>query len=146
MPLLARRWVAYPTRNLENEDMGHIGGMPEGFVGARRARDAAPCNYVFEHQRRRAELLDVAQELGQLKSAESTSVRHAKKEGGEEAIMAVEGDFGLVSVTEIVVCVRCVGLYLCVIPMSIIHIYDATDGRSRSECRRAAPRCTAKCS
>ena len=132
-PPLAARWAARPMRNRRNEDMCDVGGMPGGFVGACRARDAAPCNYVFEHQRRREELLDVAQELGQLKSAESTSVRHAKGEGGEEAIMAVEGDFGLVSVTEVVVCVRCVGLDLCVIPMSIIRRYDATDGRSCSE-------------
>ena len=115
-------------------------------MGACRARDAAPCNYTFEHERRRAELLGVAEELGHLKSAGFASVRHPEGEAGDQVLTPVEGDYGLVSVTEVVVCVRCVGLYLCVIPMSIIHIYDATDGRSRSECRRAAPRCTAKCS
>ena len=78
-PSLAPRWAARPTRNLRNKDMCHIGGMPEGFVRARRARDAAPCNYVFEHQPRRAELLYVVQELGQLKGAEVASVRHARK-------------------------------------------------------------------
>ena len=36
---------------------------------------AAPCSYLFEHERRRAELLHVAEELGQLKSAEFASVR-----------------------------------------------------------------------
>ena len=131
-PPLAPLWAARPMRNLRNKGMRDVGGMPEGFVGARRARDAAPCNYVFEHQRRRAELLDVAQELGQLKSAESTSVRHAEGEGGDEALTAVEGNSGLVSVTRVVGCVRCVVLYLCVIQMSVIRMYDASDGRSCS--------------
>ena len=125
--------------------MRDAGGMPRGFVGACRARNAAPCNYLFERKRRRAELLDSAEELRHLKSAEFASVRHAECEDGEEALTTMEGNSGLVSVTEVVGCVRCVVLYLCVIPMSIIRMYDATDGRSCSECRRAAPRCTAKC-
>ena len=97
----------------------------------RPAHKAAPYNYVFEHQRRRAELLDVAQELGQLKSAEFVSVRHAEYEGGEEAIMAVGGDSGLVSVTAVVGCVRCVVLYLCVIPMSVICTFNDTWGGAK---------------
>ena len=125
--------------------MRDAGGMPRGFVRARRARNAAPCNYVFEHQRRRAELLYVAEELGHLKSVDFASARRAEGEGGDEALRAVEGDSGLVSVTEIVGYVRWVVLYLCVIPMSITRMYDATDARSCSECLRAAPRCTAQC-
>ena len=125
--------------------MRDVGGMPEGFVPACRARDVALCNYLFEHKHRRAGLLDVAEELGQLKGAEVASVRRAEGEGGDEALTAVEGDYGLVSVTEVVGCVCCIVLDPCVIPMSIIRMYDATDGQSCSECWRAAPRCTAKC-
>ena len=61
-------------------------------MGACRARDAAPCNYVFEHERRSAGLLDVAEELGQLEGAEVASGRRAEGEGGDEALTAVEGD------------------------------------------------------
>ena len=125
--------------------MCDVKGTPQIFVRARRARDAAQCNYLFEHERRRAEPLYVADELGQLKSAEFASVRHAEGEGGDEALTAVERDSGLVSVTEVVGCIRCVVLYLCVVLFSIISMYDATDVPSYSECRRAAPRCTAKC-
>ena len=119
--------------------MCHIGGMPEGFVGARRARDAAPCNYLFEHERGRAELLYVAEELGQLKSMEFASVRRAEGEGGDGALTAVEGNSGLVSVTAVVACVRCVALYLCVIPM---RMYDATGVAANVGEQH---RCTAKC-
>ena len=48
-------------------------------------------------------------------------MRHAEGEGGEEALTAVEGDS---ADWEVVRCVRCVVLYLCVIPMSIIRMYD----------------------
>ena len=125
--------------------MRDVGGMPVGFVRDRRAHDAALCNYLFERRRRRAEPLYVAEELGLLRSAESASVRHAEGEGGYEALTAVEGDYGLVSVTKVVGCVSCIVLDPCVIPMSIIRMYDAFDGQSCSECRRAAPICTAKC-
>ena len=50
-------------------------------------------------------------------------MRHAEGEAGDETLTAVEGDSGLVSVTEVVGCVRCVVLYLCVIPM---RMHDAT--------------------
>ena len=50
--------------------MRDVGGMPEGFVGDRRAHNAALCNHLVEHERRRLEPLYVAEELGQLKSAE----------------------------------------------------------------------------
>ena len=103
--------------------MRDVGGMPEGFVGACRAHHAALCNYLFERKRRRAELLDSAEELRHLKSAEFASVRHAECEDGEEALTTMEGNSGLVSVTEVVGCVRCVVLYLCVIPM---RMHDAT--------------------
>ena len=89
--------------------------------------------------------LYVAEELGQLKSAEFASVRHAERECGDEALTAVEGDSGLVSATDVVGCVCCIVLDPCVIPMSIIRMYDASDEQSCSECWRAAPRCTTKC-
>ena len=92
----------------------------------------------MEHGRRRAEPLYVAEELGLLRSAESASVRHAEGEGGYEALTAVEGDYGLVSVTEVVGIVFCIVLDLCVLLMSIFCFYDAADGRSCSECWRAA--------
>ena len=111
----------------------------------RRAHKAALCSHLVEHERRRLEPLYVAQELRHLKSAEFTSAWRAEGEGGDEALMTMEGNSGLVSVTEVVGCVRCVVICLCVIPMSIISMYDATDVRSCSECGRAAPRCTAKC-
>ena len=120
-PPLAPRWAAHPTCNVQNKDMRDVGGRPEGFVRARQACNVALCNYLFKHERRRAELLDVAEELGQLKGAEFASVRHAEGEGGEEALTAVEGDS---ADWEVVRCVRCVVLYLCVIPMSIIRMYD----------------------
>ena len=125
--------------------MRDVGGMPEGFVGDRRAHNAALCNHLVEHERRRAELLYVVEELGHLKSAEFVSVRHAEGEGGDEALTAVEGDSGLVSATDVVGCVCCIVLDPCVIPMSIIRMYDASDEQSCSECWRAAPRCTTKC-
>ena len=126
--------------------MRNVGGMPEGFVRDRRAHDAALCNYLFGRRRRRAEPLYVAEELGLLRSAESASVRHAEGEGGYEALTAVEGDSGLASATVVVGCVCFIVLDACVILMSIIRMYDASDRRSCSECRRAALRCTAKCS
>ena len=132
-------------RNLRNKGMRDVGGMPEGFAQARRARNGALCSHRGEHERKRLEPLSVAEELGQPKSAELLSVRYPEGEGGDEALTAQEGDSGLVSVTGVVGYVRCVVLYLCVIPMSFIRLYDATDGRSRSECRRAASICTAKC-
>ena len=120
--------------------MRDVGGMPEGFVRDRRAHDAALCNYLFERRRRRAEPLYVAEELGQLKSAEFASVRHAEGEAGDETLTAVEGDSGLVSVTEVVGCVRCVVLYLCVIPM---RMHDATGvaanvGEQQQDAQRSA--------
>ena len=66
-------------------------------------------------------------------------MRHAECEDGEEAIRAVEGDSGLVSVTAVVACVRCVALYLCVIPM---RMYDATGVAANVGEQH---RCTAKC-
>ena len=75
-------------------------------------------------------------------------MRHTEGEGDDEVLIVVEGDYRLVSVMskEVVGCVRCIVLDPCVIPVSIIRMYDVIDVRSRSECRRAAPTCTAKCS
>ena len=60
------------------------------------------------------------EELGQLKGAEVASVRRAEGEGGDEALAAEEGETRLVSNRG---WVRCVVLYLCVIPM---RMHDAT--------------------
>ena len=67
-------------------------------------------------------------------------MRHAECEDGEEALTTMEGNSGLVSVTEVVGCVRCVVLYLCVIPM---RMHDATGvaanvGEQHRDARRSA--------
>ena len=64
------------------------------------------------------------EELGQLKSMEFASVRCAEGEGGDEALMAVEDDSGLVSNGGSRICV-------CVIPMSVICTFNAIWGREK---------------